>query len=375
MTAPAPRRRVVVLGGAAAAAAALAALAGCSRADSRYETFGEDPRPISTARATTLLEPVGDGAQALISPLGTWRVRGTHLADRFDAADAQALSGVWTDGGGDAVAPDGEQFLLVRIEVDAQWWGGPTAAPFVPSASPQARARIEADGASEDITGSGTGTYLLRVPEDPSASDAVLVVESDGVSQQLSLIDGTRVSSDVELLYGRHDEVTAMDGDRELAGLYELDRDLDAEGPDGEWSRLVLWIRSIFTVPVDVDGSWPEVGMQFLRVGLYLQQSVSGTDDDPAEETGEREQAQALLRRAVLELDDGTVLEQTELAPESEALAGLWLRFEVPLDVDSAHCTIELDPLDAWDGLADELADAAVVEVDLSFAPGPRSVA
>ncbi|MGY5765193.1 hypothetical protein ACXET9_08330 [Brachybacterium sp. DNPG3] len=374
---PAPGRRVVVLGGAAAATSAVLALAGCSRSDDRYATLGEDPVLLRADRATTMLEPVGDQAQALISSAGTWRVRGTLLADRFEAADAEALDGVFSDDGGeDVVAPDGQQFLLVRLEVEQQWWGGPTYAPYTVTGSSVVQATLDAEGTALDVSATyvATGTYLMRVPADPAPSDAVLTVVTDGKSQQLSLIDGTRVTSDVELLYGRHDEVVVKDGDRELADLNELYRVVDVDGPDGARTRLTAWPRQIFTAPVDVDGTWPETGTQILWISLILDQSTYGADD-PASELDEHEIAQTLLRRLVLELDDGTAIEQTDLAPASDVLSGTWLRVEVPLAVESARCTLEVDPLASWEGLVEEIGDAAEVSFDLSFAPGPTSVA
>lgn len=116
----------------------------------------------------------------------------------------QPVGEVDLSGATEVAAADGETFVVAVVRVDDPRWepvdADPTRDQETSNVVRVAGNEIDLD---VDLEAGDQGTVLLSVPEDTSPEDVVLESISDGMSQEISLVDGTRTASDVEHIYSR----------------------------------------------------------------------------------------------------------------------------------------------------------------------------
>lgn len=140
--------------------------------------------------------------------------------------------------------------------------------------------RLAGNAASELFTTSeGTmqrGVIVVSVPKDSSPSDAVIEVETDGASQKLSLINGTRVSTDVEQVY------STVGAEATIESAETIDQEFT--GWAGDAQRLTGGVDCAFVAPWlnEEDGGegWPGTGKIYLSVSVEWKKVEATTDDD-----------------------------------------------------------------------------------------------
>lgn len=199
--------------------------------------------------------------------------------------------------------------------------------------------------------------HLFAAPEDAAPEDYVFEVETDGIVQSLSLIDGSRVHSDVERIYGRY-EVVSMDNvhDHELYAITTNDH--------GETDR--VWVRGFGNViaPMIPGLGWAEAGHIYLGFQFVPVQSMSrpnAADSEYEFEDGTTYE---------VHLGDGSVIpaEQitSDISPYSESVSIAW--FQIPVDTQRVTVVINVEPYPRRDGLAEDLGDLVFTQpVDFSM--------
>ncbi|MGY5765192.1 hypothetical protein ACXET9_08325 [Brachybacterium sp. DNPG3] len=163
----------------------------------------------------------------------------------------------------------------------------------------------------------GARTIVASVPADLAAADAIIEIADGDMLQSLSLLDGTRVASDIESWYAQ--AATAAPERR----AWERDDDRLAGGP-----LLAGCVADVEVSPVRADGTWPADGRVVLGVALAVLVPLPG-----AVETS----------TFALVLPDGS-----EAEPDGDPSAafasqgGTRIRFEVPGDLDAATVRLAL---------------------------------
>lgn len=251
----------------------------------------------------------------VMAPGVSLRVTQTAQLDRLEPELANQVD---TTADGSPILPsDGETFLLATIESeDPRWTVGERA--------PDTEGRLlildsPAAGVSPLYLGSGERlqqTYLLSVPSNPAPEDVVLELVTSDAAQSLSLVDGTRVDSDVEAIYLAGTEVT-VEGegyshvfDSWASGTHEI---------NGQVTGAVI---SPYV------GGWARPGQVFLGVDIDARDD-SGVDDD--------------ITTIQLELADGsTVTAENDFSSlKNRFNETAW--FQVP--AESEQITLRLNPM------------------------------
>ncbi|HLR57448.1 MAG TPA: hypothetical protein VK098_04605 [Beutenbergiaceae bacterium] len=217
-------------------------------------------------------------------------------------------------------AAEGETFFLAKFtSSDPQWEPRgeipQTEGHLVVEASEEGRVLNTDDGTRHQ------GTLLVSLPETAEPGDALLEIETQEKFQSLSLIDGSRVSSDVPSVYesaGITAEVTDADHiDESFPGW--------ASGDD----RVMGEVTSAFTAPWldrsdDGDG-WAPEGKMYLSVEVDWRKVSATTFDEST---------------MYVELPDGDVVH-----PQSNISVGTKFSdnvvFHIPVDVDTLTVVIE----------------------------------
>lgn len=315
-----PTRRQLLAGvGAGAAATLLASCGEAPRARSGHVVATDDLsvllpdlRPLEDLDSHAV-ELIGRRYRVVASSLQPTLAR--HLAESlgFLEADPEA------DGDQEVLAPEGEVFLLAELHVE----GSRVLAGHLPQRDVHSDRLVLGGEAGEPwprpMEVGGRARIALTVPEDPGPEAAMLEVTCEEISQRLSLVDGSRISSDLEHWYDswyqavpeqiwweRFDEV----GD---AGL-----------------TMAGAVRSVDVQPGLVDGTWPGPGKILLGVDLTVLPTPEGIE---------------ALYELVLLLPDGTEATRRGRTAQ-EALvnpdhpAAVW--FEVPHDVDAVTARLTL---------------------------------
>ena len=230
-----------------------------------------------------------------------------------EASDGKA------DGDEEVLAPTGEVFLFAEVVTES--------AVLLDQNLPTEDARGERlllDGRpggarSGPLQIGGTLSGALTVPEDPAPEAAALEVTCGDVTQTLSLVEGSRLSSDMEHWYAQWYRATA-----ELS-WWERVVQRAGNGP-----ALAGAVSSVRVVPALLDGTWPQPGAMLLGIELAVLPAPVGT-------TAQYDLA--------LILPDGAEA-ALRGAPVGEALAdpghprSVW--FEVPADLESAVARLSL---------------------------------
>ena len=249
-TASIPRRAALGLGGAGTLGLLLA---GCGRS-TRLEAGtalvappGERPLGVTAVGPwTNPLAPPADEVMEL--PGVQYSLHASGLVTSLPALHARAIGlPVPEDDGLEDVLPaSGETFLLAVVRI-----GRPRHLPDqelladgvervlldgVELARSEDRPLAEARGSDVQI--------LVSVPEGVTPERIVLETVADGITQTLSLLDGTRMSSDIEHVYAPRPEVEVADNwwqhrseaPRTLLAGTLLAGDVTAVAPDGTWA-------------------------------------------------------------------------------------------------------------------------------------------
>lgn len=219
-------------------------------------------------------------------------------------------------------AADGHVFLVSRYETSDPEWKPRGSAPTT-------NAQVKAPGAdgwpllntSRDDARS-TGTVVVSVPEEHAPEDAVIEIETDDAIQRVSLVDGTRTSSDVPHAYPGPREVTLVDAEK-------LDATFDH------------WISGASTVQGQVTGAiatpyldegygqgdgWAAPEQMYLAIEVDWHLSESATYDETS---------------ILLEGPDGDVFQPIN---DPKGLTDVFERsavFQIPAELETATVVIE----------------------------------
>ncbi|WP_109471019.1 hypothetical protein [Ornithinimicrobium cavernae] len=254
-------------------------------------------------------------AHLVLAPGVSLRVTQTAQLDELDPELSSEVDPAAPDG--PTFPADGETFLLATIVSEDPRWETGDSRP----AESEAQLRLAGSPAAGEAPlrlGSGERlqkTYLLSVPADAAPEDAVMEVVTGDATQALSLLDGTRVSSDVEAIYQAGTQVT-----------------VEGEG----WSHVFDgWGSGTHEVNGQVTGAvitpyvkgWARPGQVFL-----------GVDIDARDDTGVNEDITTIQ----LELADGGTV-----TPENDA-SSLVNRFDertwFQVPADSEQITLHVHP-------------------------------
>lgn len=229
---------------------------------------------------------------------------------------------------------EGETFLLTTLLIEDSQWEDAEAdseGTFRVAGNPVPAIAFQAGSGERQQT-----TYMLSVPEGTTAEDAVAVLTTGDVEQSISLIDGSRIDSDVEHIYQAGSTVT-----------------VDGEG----WSHVFdSWASGTHEVNGQVTGAvitpyvdgWARPGQVFLGVDIDARDN-GGVDDD--------------ITTIQIELADGSTVtpDNDHSSLVNRFAERAW--FQVP--ADSEQLTLHVNPM----GKAgrDEIDFESPVEVTLTI--------
>lgn len=239
--------------------------------DAEQETAEAETPQVSSGMAMALTSvpdvewaTIEDSPAHVLKAPGTQlRVTQSALLEELPVEVTEQLSPVLA--GSPALPADGEVFLLATMLVEDLRWDGAEA-------DSTGTVRVGGNPVSvlDFVTGSGERmqtTFLVSVPEDTTAQEAVIVLSTDDMEQSLSLIDGSRVASDVEPIYQAGTEVS-VDGEgwshefeKWAGGTHEINGEVTAAA-----------------ISPYVDG-WARPGQVFLGVDIDARDN-GGTDED-----------------------------------------------------------------------------------------------
>lgn len=370
------RRRDLVL---LAATAGTGLLAGCTAGASRepWSDLGAEPTRRHGLAPMHLDAPAEGTRQSVVTLTRAYRVEGMRVTDSLTPAEVNQFSHRVPGPEEDVRAPEGRVFLLVTLAAEDSIW------PLVGTAAPEDTFRILRAGRGEDGDGSELDlrpdghTYLLHVPEDPAPEDAVLEVTTDGKVQTLSLIDGSRLSSEIEHAYAMPTAVN-LRTDQERADPVSGSVSVTAQVPDPAEDSddgsvadpvdvLEVSVGSGTIAPFSAEHGWVEGEEMILGLALGITQKHRRDGRDVGFPVG----APSL----VLELPDGE--RRDPLDPPSEAAeppgslptsgTRFQTQFQVPGDTETARLLITLSPYARRDGLSEAFGTADPFEVEVQL--------
>src|SRR5690606_30425055 len=107
---------------------------------------------------------------------------------------------------GDLVAAaDGEVFAVAVLQANDPRWE-PTDQQLTGSSETKTTLRVKGNPVTDPYLEMDAGdqvTVAVAVPENPQQDAATVELIQDDISQEISLIDGSRIASDVEYIYDR----------------------------------------------------------------------------------------------------------------------------------------------------------------------------
>jgi len=217
---------------------------------------------------------------------------------------------------------DGHVFAVATFDAtDPQW--------ALPGDDPRTTAHLRVQGSEvtrlfrTDYDGSRhTGTLVVSLPEDHDPADAVIELETRDVLQTVSILDGTRVSTDVVHAYPGPREVTV-----ESAEKFEASFDHWINGPATVQAEVV----GAFATPYLDAGrgqgdGWAAPGQHYVAVEV----DWHITENTPSAETTVR-----------AETADGQVFQPIN---DPSSLVDAYANpavFQLPLDVESVTVVLE----------------------------------
>lgn len=280
--------------------------------------------------------PEQTGESLIEAPLAEVRIEQIAITDTLPESIAPELV---PGAEGTVRAADGEQFVAAVVTVeDPQWY------PRDNSNSPTPAADIMLHGNSAnglyfslDNTGRQQATVVVSVPEDPEPQDLTLELESDGKYQQISLVNGLRVSSDVDYIYDRPRSVDIEENSWE--GEFQI--------LTGDTETLRGEIVGGHIAPLMPGQGWASPENVYLVLDVDSR-DISGTGDDRT--------------TMYLEFEDGSTV-TPDLDPSSLMNAfNDPVVFQIPADARSVTAVLEIA---ARGGIDDYTFDDVEVHIEL----------
>lgn len=321
------RRRLLAAAGTGAAATLLAACGERTRARSGHVVASEDPLV-----AFFDLDPVEpDPSRVLEIPGLRYRVSGARITPSLPWSEAEELGFLpadardqEADGDQEVPAPPGEVYLLAELVVDAP----AIFSPHLPEVDVHGDRLVIGGEPGEPwprpMTSGSRVCIALTVPEDPDPEAAMIEVRCEDVAQRLSLVDGSRIASDLEHWYGQWYQASP-------AQVWWERRD-EARG-----GALLMAgaVDSISVHPALGDSTWPSPGNILLGVELAVLPPPEGLTPLPDLALVLPDGAEARPRGATA----------AEALEEPEHPLRIW--FEVPHEVEEATLRLALGVRDA----------------------------
>lgn len=222
---------------------------------------------------------------------------------------------------GDLVAAaDGEVFLVAVLQADDPRWE-PTDQQLTGSSETETILRVGGNPLTDPYLSMEAGdqaTVAVAVPEDPAQDEVTVELLQDDVSQEISLIDGTRIASDVEYIYDRPTTV-------------EISEDA-SWSEEGETRRGTIAMSGQLTegviTPLVPQLGWANPNSVFLGLKLTTQDV-----DNPHRD-------HSTIR---LELADGTTVQPESGTRSTDGPFGKTAWFQLPADATEATALIDLE--------------------------------
>lgn len=354
-------------------------LAGCTAGGSRgpWSDLGVEPTPRRGLRPMRLEDPAGGTREIVVTPSRSYLLDGVRLTDVLTPDEVNQFSHQIPGPEEEVRAPSGRVFLLATLVTEDTIW--PLAAGTAPEDTFAILHAGRSDGRDAFALRNRPDrtTYLLQVPEDPAPEDAVLEVRTQGTVQTLSLIDGSRVTSEIEHAYTMSTAVsfrTAQGSADPVSGSISLtarvprsDEDREDLALDDPVDVLEVSVGNGTIAPFSAEHGWVDGEEMFLGLSL----GVTQVHRRGGRDVGFPLDAPTL----VLELPDGE--RRDPLGPPSGALvppapgpAGgvrAEARFPVPVGVRSARLVITVAPYEQRDGLSEDLGADEPFEVEVQL--------
>ncbi|MGC5626806.1 hypothetical protein ACPYO6_00990 [Georgenia sp. Z1344] len=241
----------------------------------------------------------------------------------------------------EVAAAEGETFVVAIVQVDDPRWE-PVDDEIESYEATENVVRVEGSEVDLDLelTPGEQVTVVLSVPDDAAPEDVVLESVAFDVSQEISLLDGTRTASGVEEIYARPTDVEVGEG-AEWSHDYET-----RYGGMTQTGQLTGGVLTPFVPEV----GWANPGHVFLGVDVTTQEPPSPHYDE------------STIR---LRLADGSTVEPETNTNGSDGPFTRRVWFQLP--VDAAEAVVEVSIVI---GLGGEMHDIAVAEVPLTMVGG-----
>lgn len=269
------------------------------------------------------------------------RVQKTVQTTTLPAAVAEQMTGISGEFEPDDLveAADGEVIVITVLQADDPRWE-PTGAQLDNLSPTETVLRVGGNPVTSphiELESGDQITLAVAVPEGPQPGSVTVEMLQDDVSQELSLVDGTRISSDVEHIYDRPTTVTIGDG----ASWSE----------EGESRRGVIIMSGQLTdgviTPFVPAHGWANPGNVFLGLNLTTQ-GLEGAHRDHSS-----------IR---LQLADGTTVQTESQTRGTDGPFSKTAWFQLPVDASEATALIGLEM-----ALGTDQYDVAEIEVPLTI--------
>ncbi|MGO1543551.1 MAG: hypothetical protein ACTHXA_04330 [Gulosibacter sp.] len=242
-------------------------------------------------------------------------------------------------------APNGEVFHAVRLDVQSNYWLGADSSQL---ARPQFSV-LFSDREQESFLiewMQGESILLFSASADAHPTDAVLQIEASGSTQQLSLIDGSRVDSDIEHFYAAANEVAINEQD----SLSER-----ATDETGDTDAIYIGIDDAHLTPMTAEYGWADEGNMYLAVNFNYNQHFTSSRVS----TGMDALPFGSGTTFQLRLPDGTVLDAIDTVSTYGVGQLAW--FEIPSTTTAAEFITTIDPYPRREGFAEDFANLEFV--------------
>lgn len=269
------------------------------------------------------------------------RVQKTVQTTTLPAAVAEQMTGISGEFEPDDLveAADGEVIVITVLQADDPRWE-PTGAQLDNLSPTETVLRVGGNPVTSphiELESGDQITLAVAVPEGPQPGSVTVEMLQDDVSQELSLVDGTRISSDVEHIYDWPTTVTIGDG----ASWSE----------EGESRRGVITMSGQLTdgviTPFVPAHGWANPGNVFLGLNLTTQ-GLEGAHRDHSS-----------IR---LQLADGPTVQTESQTRGTDGPFSKTAWFQLAVDASEATALIGLEM-----ALGTDQYDVAEIEVPLTI--------
>lgn len=269
------------------------------------------------------------------------RVQKTVQTTTLPAAVAEQMTGISGEFEPDDLveAADGEVIVITVLQADDPRWE-PTGAQLDNLSPTETVLRVGGNPVTSphiELESGDQITLAVAVPEGPQPGSVTVEMLQDDVSQELSLVDGTRISSDVEHIYDWPTTVTIGDG----ASWSE----------EGESRRGVIIMSGQLTdgviTPFVPAHGWANPGNVFLGLNLTTQ-GLEGAHRDHSS-----------IR---LQLADGPTVQTESQTRGTDGPFSKTAWFQLAVDASEATALIGLEM-----ALGTDQYDVAEIEVPLTI--------